>query len=202
MGGGGKHPRFSPSGFDFKKVFVDNLSKFETAVIELKELLKLVNTTKNRVDVTAKIKEMASSSNLSGLNVFRLQLFIPLASLCGLVLKENLFHADYIEPADGIDNGSYSTLIDAGIERHRHPDALLNICGHVGLPRRHSLGECLTCESHRAKQRFDLFLGGQNLFHLFLFNENYSVKQKMYNYNEWKAISTISQSMLQAEDCG
>jgi hypothetical protein len=101
---GGKHPRFSPSGIDFKKGFVENKTNFEVAVGELKELLKLVNTTFDRAAVTVKIKEMAGSSNLPGLNLFWLQLFIPLAALCGLVLPDNLFYADYIEPAEGVNN--------------------------------------------------------------------------------------------------
>ena len=70
---GGSKPRFVPSGIDFKKLFVDNKTNFNVAVGELKELLKLVNTTLDRAAVTAKIKEMAGSSNLPGLNVFRLQ---------------------------------------------------------------------------------------------------------------------------------
>jgi hypothetical protein len=147
---GGKHPRFSPSGFDFKKVFVEDKINFQVAVGELKELLQFTNTTLERSAVTALIKVMADSSKLPGLNVFRLQLFIPLAALCGLVLPEKLCHADYIEPAEGLSNGSFSILNEAGFERHRHADTLLNICGQVGLPRRLSLGECLTCESHRS----------------------------------------------------
>jgi hypothetical protein len=111
---GGKQPRFSPSGFDFKKTFVENKTSFEVAVGELKELLKLVNTTVDRAAVTAKIKEMAGSSNLPGINLFWLQLFIPLAALCGLVLPSNLYHADYIEPAEGVSNGSFSALNAAG----------------------------------------------------------------------------------------
>ena len=200
-GQSGKHPRFSPSGLDFKKVFVDDQFKFGLAVIELKELLKLVNTTLDWVAVMAKIKEMAGSSNLPGLNVFRLQLFIPLAALCGLVLPSNLFHADYIEPAEGVNDGSFSALNAAGLEKHRHSDALLNICGWVGLPRRHSLGECLTCESHRRLKRFDLFLHGQDLFHLFLLDDVCSVKRKRCASNEWEAMSTTTRTKLQSEDC-
>jgi hypothetical protein len=152
--------------------------------------------------VTAKIKEMAGSSKLPGLNVFRLQLFIPLATLCGLVLPDKLYHADYIEPAEGVNDGSFSALNAAGLEKHRHSDALLNICGQVGLPRRHSLGECLVCESHRRKKRYDLFLQGQDLFHLFWIDKAYSVKRKRYNSNEWECISTLSKTRLQSEECG
>jgi hypothetical protein len=199
---GGKEPRFSPSGMDFKKTFVENKTNFEVAVGELKELLKLVNTTVDRAAVTAKIKEMAGSYNLPDLGVFRLQLFIPLAALCGLVLPSNLFHADYIEPAEGVHNGSYSALNDAGFERHRYSDTLLNICGQVGLPRRHCLGECLTCESHRGKKRFDMFIQGQDLFHLFLEDNVYSVKQKRYNSMEWEAIALTSRTRLLSEYCG
>jgi hypothetical protein len=199
---GGKHPRFSPSGMNFKEVFVDNKTNFKVAVSELKELLKVVNTTTDRAAVTAKIMEMAESSNLPGLNVFRLQLFIPLAALCGLVLAENLFHADYIEPAEGVNNGSFSALNEAGFERHRHSDTLLNICGQVGLQRRHSLGESLTCESHRGQKRYDLFIQGQDLFHLFWEDKVYKVRRKRYNTMEWEAISMTSRTRLHLEDCG
>jgi hypothetical protein len=199
---GGKSPRFSPSGIDFKKIFVTNPTNFEAAVGELKELLKLVNTTTDRVAVTEKIKEMAGSSKLPGLNVFRLQLFIPLAALCGFVLVDKLFHADYIEPADSVDNGSLFALMQAGFERHRHSDTLLNICGQVGLPRRHSLGECLVCESHRAKKRYDLFVRGQDLFHLFLNDNGYLVQRKRYNSMVWEPIPIITPTRLQSEDCG
>ena len=197
----GKNPRFSPSGIDFKKLFVENKTNFEVAVGEMKELLKLVNTTIDPEAVPAKIKEMAGSYNLPGLNVFRLQLFVPLAALCGLVLHNNLFHADYIKPAEGVHNGSYAALNNAGFEMHRHSDTLLNICGQVGLPRRHSLGECLTCESHRGIKRYDLFLHGQDLFHLFLLDTVFSVQQKVYNSNEWVAIATTTLAKLQSEDC-
>jgi hypothetical protein len=199
---GGAKARFVPSGFDFKLLFVDDKTKFEVAVGELKELLKLVNTTLDCAVVTAKIKEMAESANLPYLHVFRLQLFIPLAALCGLVLPSHLFHADYIEPSEGVENGSYSALTTAGFARHRHSDTLLNICGQVGLPRRHSLGECLTCESHRRYKRFDLFIHGQDLFHLFLNDTGYSVQRKRFNSMEWEPATMISQTMLQSEDCG
>jgi hypothetical protein len=193
---GGKHPGFSPSGFDFKKVFVENKIDFQIAVGELKELLKFTNTTHERSAVTALIKEMADSSKLPGLNVVRLQLFIPLAALCGLVLPEKLQHADYIEPAEGHSNGSFSILNKAGFERHRHADTLLNICGQVGLLRRLSLGECLTCESHRSQKRFDLFLQGQDLFHLFLMGNVCLVKRKRCNSNEWESMSMFNQTRL------
>ena len=140
---------------------MENKTKFEVAVGELKELLKLVNTTLNCSLITAKTKEMADSPNLPHLNVFRLQLFIPLAALCGLVLPQHLRHADYIEPSDSVINGSHSTLIAAGIPRDRHAKTSLNMSGLVGLPaRRHSLGQCLTCESHRRFKRFDFFMHG------------------------------------------
>jgi hypothetical protein len=199
---GGKHPRFSPSALSFKTVYVENKNNFDLAVGELKELLKVVNTTVDRSVVTEKIKEMAASANLPGLNVFRLQLCIPLAALCGLVVPEKLFHADYIEPAEGVNNGSFSALTPAGFESHRHSDALLNICGQVGLPRRHSLGECLACESHRGMKRYDLFLHGQDLFHLFLIDGVYSVKRKRFNTMEWEAISYMTPTNLQFENCG
>jgi len=199
---GGKLPRFSPSALDFKDVFVQNQFNFVLAVVELKELLKLVNICADKKMITAKIREMADCSNLPGLNVFRLQLFIPLAALCGLVLPESLFHADYIEPAVGITGGSFSTLNEEGFPLNRHQDVLLNVCGLVGLPRRHSLGEGLVCESHRGQERYDLFFYGQDLFHLFLTEAGYSVKIKMFDSNEWGNISIITQEMLQQEDCG
>jgi hypothetical protein len=46
--------------------------------------------------------------------VFWLQLFIPLAALCGLVLPNKLFHADCIEPVEGADKDSFSALNEAG----------------------------------------------------------------------------------------
>jgi hypothetical protein len=184
-------------------MFVDNKTKFAVAVDELKELLKLVNTTFDRTDVTAKMKEMAGSSNLPQLNVFRLQLFIPLAALCGLVLPQHLFHADCIEPSDGVDNGSFSALRAQGFEKHRHSDTLLNICSKVGLPRRHSLGECLTCESHRGLRRFDLFMHGQDLFHLFMHGKDKcSVRRKRFNSMEWEPAVMVSRTMLQSVHCG
>jgi hypothetical protein len=151
--------------------------------------------------VTALIKEMADSSKLPGLNGFRLQLFIPLAALCGSVLPEKWHHADHIEPAEGLSNGSFSILNDAGFERHRHADTLLNICGQVGLPRRLSLGECLNCESHRSQKRFDLFLQGQDLFHPLLMGDVCSVKRKRHNSNEWENISNL-ESDLPVDDAG
>jgi hypothetical protein len=164
---GGRLPRFTSSSLNFKKVFVENQFNFGLAVVELKELLKLVNTCADKRMVTSKIKEMAASSHLPGLNVFRLQLFIPLAALCGLVLPEFLFHADYIEPAGSAIGGSFSTLNDEGFPQNRHQDILLNVCSLVDLERRHSLGEGLVCESHRGQKRFDLFFFGQDLYHLF-----------------------------------
>ena len=108
---GGAKAHFLPSGFDFKLLFVGNKTKYEVVVGELKELLKLGNTTFDCASATAKIQEMAEGSNPPHLYVFRLQLFIPLAALCGLVLPKHLFHADYIEPSEGVANGSFSALI-------------------------------------------------------------------------------------------
>jgi hypothetical protein len=199
---GGKLPRFSSSALNFKEVFVENQFNFGLAVVELKELLKLVNTCADKKMITLKIKEMAGCSHLPGLNVFRLQLFIPLAALCGLVLPEFLFHADYIEPAVGITGGSFSTLNEQGFPQNRHQDILLNICGLVGLQRRHSLGEGLVCESHRGQKRYDLFFYGQDLFHLFWENDVFSVKLKRFNSHVWENISWITQERLQEENCG
>jgi hypothetical protein len=42
----------------------------------------------DRAAAMAKTKEMAGGSNLPSLNLFQLQLFIPLAALCGLVLPQ------------------------------------------------------------------------------------------------------------------
>jgi hypothetical protein len=186
----------------FNEVFVDNPFNFDLGVVELKELLKLVNSCDDKSLVTRKLKEMALSSNLPGLNVFRLQLFIPLAALCGLVLPQYLFHADYIEPVEGIKGGSFSALSKAGFPNRRHQDVLLNVCGQVGLPRRHSLGECLVCESHRSVKRYDMFMYGQHLFHLFFIDQVYSVKMKRYNSNEWEDIVFIAQEQLLRENCG
>ena len=163
--------------------------------------MKLVDTTLDRSVVTAKTKEMVDSSNLPHLHVFRLQLFIPLAALCGLVLPQQLFHADHIEASDSVENGSYSALSTAGFARHRHPKPLLNICGPVELPRRHSLGECLTCESHRRKKRFDLFMHGQDSFYLFKEDMACLAQQKGFQLTAWEPVSVISQTMLQSEDC-
>jgi hypothetical protein len=151
--------------------------------------------------VTALIKVTADSSKLPGLNVFWLQLFIPLAALRGLVLPEKLHHADHIEPAEGLSDGSFSILNEAGFERHRHADTLFNVCGQVGLPRRLSLGECLTCESHRSQKRYDLFLQGQDLFHLFLMGDVHSAKRKRCNSNEWESMSNL-ESDPPVEDAG
>jgi hypothetical protein len=122
---GGSQTCFLPFSFDFKKTFVDDKPRFELAVAELKQLLKLVNSSSESVLVAAlKMKEMAKSSNLPHLHVFRLQLFIPLAALCGLVLPDHLVHADHIEPSDGVNNGSFSALNDAGFPRHGRSDTL------------------------------------------------------------------------------
>jgi hypothetical protein len=64
------------------------------------------------------------------------------------------------------------------------------------------LGEGLTCESHRGEKRYDLFIKGQDLFHLFLQDNVYSVKRKRYNSMEWEAISLTSPTRLQSEYCG
>ena len=67
---GGISPCFSSSALNFKELFVENQFTFQLAVGELKELLKLVNTSDDIMVVTAKIKDMAGSSNLPRLNVF------------------------------------------------------------------------------------------------------------------------------------
>jgi hypothetical protein len=200
---GGSPARFSPSGFDFKATFVEDKPRFEDAVVQLKELLKLVNTSSKTeaVAVTKKIKEMANSPKLPYLNVFRLQLFIPLAALCRLVLTDHLFHADYIEPSESVNNGSHSALMNAGFPRNRHSDTLLNICGQVGLPRRLSLGEGLACESHRHQKRFDLFIHGQDLFHLFLNDKGYKVQLKRFNSKTWEPMLVIDLDVMRSEDC-
>jgi hypothetical protein len=82
--------------------------------------LKLVNSSLESAVVAAKMKEMADSTKLPHLHVFRLQLFIPLAALCGLVLPNHFFHADHIEPSEGVNNQSLSALKNAGFPRHRH----------------------------------------------------------------------------------
>jgi hypothetical protein len=111
---GGAPARFAPSGFDFKETFFDDKPKLEQeAVVQLKELLKLVGASSEAeaTAMTMKTKEIADSAKLLHLDVFRLQLFIPLAALCGLVLPDHLFCADCIETSESVDNGSLSALM-------------------------------------------------------------------------------------------
>ncbi len=198
---GGGDQRFCTSAFEFHDIFVEDYPRFERAVAELKELLKLVNSSLDSSVVAAKIKVMARSASLPCLHVFRLQLFIPLAALCGLILPDHLFHADHIEPSEGVTNGSFSALTEAGIPRHRHSDALMNICGQVGLQRRLSFGECLACESHRSRKRCDLFMYGQNLFHLFHHASGHCVQLKRFNSKTWEPITCVTKQVLQSGDC-
>ncbi len=51
-------------------------------------------------------------------------------------------------------------------------------------------------------KRYDMFMCGQDLFHLFLENYVYSVQRKRFNSMEWEPVATVSQTMLQIEDCG
>jgi hypothetical protein len=198
---GGGEQRFCTSAFDFHHCFVEDHPRFKRAVAELKELLKLVNSSLDSVVVASKTKVMATSASLPHLHVFRLQLFIPLAALCGLVPPDHLFHADHIEPSEGVTNRSFSALTDAGIPRHRHSDALMNICGQVGPQQRLSFGECLACESHRSRKRCDLFMHGQNLFHLFLHASDHFVQLKRFNSKTWEPITHVTKQVLQSEDC-
>jgi hypothetical protein len=57
------------------------------------------------------------------------------------------------------------------------------------------------CESDRRKKRFDLFMHGQDSFHLFKEDMACLAQQKGFQSTAWEPVSAISQKMLQPEDC-
>jgi hypothetical protein len=116
----------------------------------------------------------------------------------GSINESNFRHT---EPSESVNNGSLSALTNAGFPRNRHSDTLLNICGQVGLPRRLSLGEGLACESHSHQKRFDLFIHGQDLFHLFLNDTGYEVQLKRFSSQMWEPMLAINLDVLRSEDC-
>jgi hypothetical protein len=95
----GIHPRFHASGFSFREVFVENKNNFGTAVTELKESLKIVHNLEDTAALIEIISQVSYGAKLPHISIFRLQLFLPLAALCGLVLSDKLFLADVIQPS-------------------------------------------------------------------------------------------------------
>jgi hypothetical protein len=193
----GLEPRFRSSNFNFQKEFVEDDTQFERAIRKLKELLKVTNTTTDPKVVNQHLLEKSGDPALPYVGLFRLQLFLPLASLCGLVRKDQLFLADFIEPDPAIATGSYATLLASGFAPHQHSSTLKNVCRMVNLQPRETTGEALVCECGRKRKRLDLFVYGQHLLHLFKEPSNeYMVRIKKFGSKHWQDIDIVSDDRL------
>ena len=183
---GGLRPRIQATAFDFSATYVNNTQNFVADVHVLQQILLSVNN--NSFSGLSHFHEYlgGQSEGMNGIALFKLQFFLPMAALCGLVRPASLKYADLIHPADGPEGGSHATLTAHGFQPHQFGYVILNLCQRMGFQRRESIGECLTCESHRTIKRFDLFYPGQSLHHMFLGgNHEYTVKKKPFGERQW-----------------
>jgi hypothetical protein len=182
-------------------VFVENKNNFGTAVTELEEFLKIVNNLKDTAALNEIISQVSHGAKLPHISIFCLQLFLPLAALCGLVLSDKLFLADVIQPSLEITNGSHTALSNAGFELHQYSYVMKNVCTFLKLPARESIGEALICESQRHHKHLDLFIYGQALMHLFMDGSDYEAMRKKFNSMEWEAIVQVTEDELRTFQC-
>jgi len=183
---GGIHPRIQATNFKFNETFVQNPRRFSTQVDVLVQILSAVNNESFLSESAFFGYLREKSKELSGLGLFKLQFFVPLAALCGLVRGPALKYADMIEPAEGASGGSH-TVLSTYFQPHQFSYVLRNICSEFGLQRREMTGECITCEGVRKKKRFELYFPGQSLFHLFWDESSgvYSSMKKLFGTVGW-----------------
>ena len=74
-----------------------------------------------------------TAGQLRGIALFKLQFFIPMAALCGLVKETSLRFADMIKHSDGFTGGSHAALESAGFQPHQFGYILLNLARKLVL---------------------------------------------------------------------
>jgi hypothetical protein len=173
---GGPQPRYSPPGVHYKESFLNDKTKLKTVVACLRELLEWFNGREEteKVPMSA-VKErlQACHKDLGAIGKveyaeFRLQIFIQMAALSGVVLKPSLLLADFAYPVKGM--ASYNHLHEKGqVEECDFEDAMEQLKHELQMPTagRNEI-ETALCESMpgRYLQKYDVFFWGQDLYRL------------------------------------
>lgn len=144
---GGKCPRMQPSQMDFKKSYVDDPDAFCCSVSHLKDIRQKVNTLSFHSNSAYYLYLQNKTTSIPYIGLFKLQFFLPMCALAGMIVSDALRYADIIQPAGNMSGGSYNALKGANVPEHQFSFVLKNICRKFGFLSRLSIGEAIACDA-------------------------------------------------------
>jgi hypothetical protein len=173
---GGPNPRYSPPGVDFKESFLMVKIRLKRVVACLRELLEWFNGQHEKEKVSmGVVKERLQACHQELLTIgkaeyakFRLQIFIQMAALSGVVLKARPLLANFAYPVKGM--ASYAHLHDTGqVEECNFEEAMEQLKHELQMPNagKNEI-ETTLCKSTPGQflQKSDVFFLGQDLYRL------------------------------------
>ena len=181
----GSKTRFNVGGCDFDKVYVGNGKTLLDALSGLQEFLVWADMAVGVGPDQLQDRMDEVLPYLPGINYFRLQMFIPLCGLCGL-LPRNLAIVDVCFPVEG--RGSYKSLVEAGVKKERFGKYFSLISNHFAVdPRRTTWPEMMCCEMRDSRaDATDVFIKDQSLSIITLHeNGEYQLLVKEFNQLDW-----------------
>ncbi len=190
---GGPHPRYSPPGVDYKKSFLMVKKRLKSVVACLRDLLEWFNVQHVKEKVPMRVvkerlqachRELATIGKAEYAE-FRLQIFVQMAALSGVVLKARPLLADFAYPVKGM--ASYAHLHETGqVEECNFEQAMEQLKHELQMPNagKNEI-ETTLCESTpgRFLQKSDVFFFGQDLYRL--------TKEGMVECKRWSTVAWI-----------
>jgi hypothetical protein len=173
---GGPDARYSPPGVRYELSFLNEKTRLQSVVACFRNLLEWFNGQQEQEKVPAwAVKERLQACHQELQTIgkaecaeFRLQIFVQLAALSGVVLKASPLLADFAYPVKGM--ASYTHLHDMGqVEECNFEEAMEQLKHELQMP---TAGkneiETALCESTpgRFLEKFDVFFFGQDLYRL------------------------------------
>ena len=181
----GSKTRFNVGGCDFEQVYIENAKSFSEALGGLQEFLVWADMAVGVGPDQLQDRMDEVLPSLPGINYFRLQMFLPLCGLCGL-LPRNLAIVDVCFPVEG--RGSYKSLVEAGVKKDRFGKYFSLISNHFGVdPRRTTWPEMMCCEMRDSRaDATDVFIKDQSLSIITLCGDGeYQLWVKEFNQLDW-----------------
>jgi hypothetical protein len=184
--------RFQISNIDFPLVYLNNAGVTEAFTAAMASLVDLRDWAEMAMDCEStdlKEKLQAIVPSLPFIAEFRLQMFLPLCGLSGL-LVHNLGIVDVAYPCVG--KGSHQTLTELHLKEGRVDQFMSLMSQHLQIvPHRSSLIEGILCEMKDSRRDVcDIMIKGQSLSEVRVNVVNkkkvYQLRVKQYGEREWR----------------
>jgi hypothetical protein len=182
----GVKTRFQVGGIDFQSVYLESKETMTKALSALREFVAWgeMAVGVGSPELLEKVEELLPS--LPGIADFRMQMFLPLCGLSGL-LPNNLAIVDVAFPVKG--RGSYKSLEELGVEEDRFDKIMSLMSNHFEIkPHRPSWTEVMLCEKRESRQDvFDIFIKYQSISTVQVNNEGvHHLMVQEYNEQEYR----------------